>query len=651
MRKILTLILITVLGLTTVFTITGCNKASGEAKFEKGIFKNEVSKVYTGTDLVLLNESNGATLEGNDNDTVKADKDSKDVENVTKLDTLEDLNIDTLETNDVSVNYLSPLVFDNEVENATMSVELKVNKNVKNDIGEAQLETIKEDKSEQVEGIDDVEITQSSTKVDDIGGLDNYVFRSAGLYTVKVSFDDRETTFDIEVIEGNFLEDLIKNEALPNVMLNKNSRDFLLMLAEIESELPAVVKDYGDDKDSFYKDNENILKQYNMLRQLTGQKAVSVDEMYESAKNSTSEYAGNGLLKTKSNANTSTSNVFYSGSDAYAILNQYRNANGLGNLARDTELEALAYKRANEIISNFSHSSKGGYNTANKGVYGENIASGAFDAAGVTNAWYNSSGHRANMLHSGYSKVGIACVNSGGVSYWVQLFGYTKNSDGSIGNFGDISKLANVTDVKEITSIVEQAKAQGVNVTQTTQKGADGATETWVKATDENGNISVGAVFVYDTPKPGQMCNWTITQGSESYIEDTYAWVHSVSGSITSEEIMKKNMSKYPQYYTVSADGNVITQTDEYGTCTYTKFLRERSYCATEWPEAETWDAGGVSSIGGFGGCIEIYDPNGNLVERRGMMEDDPTYHAFQEAFVKNGYRLPTGTIVQAPHW
>ncbi|MDO5388086.1 MAG: CAP domain-containing protein, partial [Clostridia bacterium] len=52
---------------------------------------------------------------------------------------------------------------------------------------------------------------------------------------------------------------------------------------------------------------------------------------------------------------------------------------------------------------------------------GENIAKGQKTAEAVFNAWMNSSGHRANILNSSYTQMGIG-VTSGGTLYWSQMF-------------------------------------------------------------------------------------------------------------------------------------------------------------------------------------------------------------------------------------
>ena len=53
---------------------------------------------------------------------------------------------------------------------------------------------------------------------------------------------------------------------------------------------------------------------------------------------------------------------------------------------------------------------------------GENIAKGQRNCAAVMKAWYNSAGHKANMLKVNYTKVGIAGYEYNGTIYWVQLF-------------------------------------------------------------------------------------------------------------------------------------------------------------------------------------------------------------------------------------
>lgn len=54
---------------------------------------------------------------------------------------------------------------------------------------------------------------------------------------------------------------------------------------------------------------------------------------------------------------------------------------------------------------------------------GENIAMGQISPQDVMNSWMNSDGHRANILNSEFTKIGVGCVtDSNGVYHWTQLF-------------------------------------------------------------------------------------------------------------------------------------------------------------------------------------------------------------------------------------
>jgi uncharacterized YkwD family protein len=51
---------------------------------------------------------------------------------------------------------------------------------------------------------------------------------------------------------------------------------------------------------------------------------------------------------------------------------------------------------------------------------GENIAKGYRTAEAVVNGWMNSPGHRANILNSTYTHIGVGYVSQG--NYWTQMF-------------------------------------------------------------------------------------------------------------------------------------------------------------------------------------------------------------------------------------
>lgn len=54
---------------------------------------------------------------------------------------------------------------------------------------------------------------------------------------------------------------------------------------------------------------------------------------------------------------------------------------------------------------------------------GENIAMGQNSSAEVINSWMNSSGHRANILNPGYTRIGVAAFTTpDGTIFWCQQF-------------------------------------------------------------------------------------------------------------------------------------------------------------------------------------------------------------------------------------
>lgn len=112
------------------------------------------------------------------------------------------------------------------------------------------------------------------------------------------------------------------------------------------------------------------------------------------------------------------------------MVNEIRLKNGLKALTEDWELSRVARYKSQDMKDNnyFSHTSP---------VYGspfemmksfgikyrsagENIAKGQTTPERVVNAWMNSSGHRANILNSSYTKIGVGYVKNG--HYWTQMF-------------------------------------------------------------------------------------------------------------------------------------------------------------------------------------------------------------------------------------
>lgn len=115
------------------------------------------------------------------------------------------------------------------------------------------------------------------------------------------------------------------------------------------------------------------------------------------------------------------------------IVNEKRANAGLSGLSMTSELNAAAQKRAEELVSLYSHSRPDGSSCftileeygISAGGAGENIAAGYGSPSAVMNGWMNSDGHRANILNGNINHIGIGCVYVPGTTYgyyWVQLF-------------------------------------------------------------------------------------------------------------------------------------------------------------------------------------------------------------------------------------
>ena len=122
--------------------------------------------------------------------------------------------------------------------------------------------------------------------------------------------------------------------------------------------------------------------------------------------------------------------------DAFAnevvrLVNEERAKAGLPALTVDRGAASAAQVRAKEIERSFSHTRPDGssFNSAltEAGVNfrgaGENIAYGQNSPEKVMEGLMNSSGHRANILNSSYTSIGVGHYqNASGVNYWTQLF-------------------------------------------------------------------------------------------------------------------------------------------------------------------------------------------------------------------------------------
>ena len=96
--------------------------------------------------------------------------------------------------------------------------------------------------------------------------------------------------------------------------------------------------------------------------------------------------------------------------------NQHRLANGLRALVVDPVLMIQARRHCTRMLQRgqMVHSGE---------PVAENVAAGQANASGVIQSWKNSSGHNANMLGAGYTRIGVTGYQApDGTTYWIQQF-------------------------------------------------------------------------------------------------------------------------------------------------------------------------------------------------------------------------------------
>jgi uncharacterized YkwD family protein/spore coat assembly protein SafA len=115
------------------------------------------------------------------------------------------------------------------------------------------------------------------------------------------------------------------------------------------------------------------------------------------------------------------------------LVNIERSKVGLKPLTQNWELSRVARMKSQDMINKgyFAHQSptygspfqmmeKFGIKFSSAG---ENIAYGQRTPQEVMNSWMNSSGHKANILSSSYTQIGVGVAKkSDGTLYWTQMF-------------------------------------------------------------------------------------------------------------------------------------------------------------------------------------------------------------------------------------
>ena len=126
---------------------------------------------------------------------------------------------------------------------------------------------------------------------------------------------------------------------------------------------------------------------------------------------------------------STTANSSYA-AQVVSLVNAERAKQGLPALIVSTTVQQAAQTRAGELKSSFSHTRPSGASCftalTEAGVSytraGENIAYGQSTPEAVVQSWMSSSDHRANILSSSFTTIGIGYTVVNGTAYWAQLF-------------------------------------------------------------------------------------------------------------------------------------------------------------------------------------------------------------------------------------
>ena len=119
-------------------------------------------------------------------------------------------------------------------------------------------------------------------------------------------------------------------------------------------------------------------------------------------------------------------------SDAIALTNQARANAGLAALSSNGALNSAAASHSADqaAMNQMTHTGSNGSNAGDRiraagyspGTWGENVAAGYGSSSAVVAGWMGSSGHRANILNSAFTQIGVASATSAnGTRYWTMV--------------------------------------------------------------------------------------------------------------------------------------------------------------------------------------------------------------------------------------
>ena len=267
------------------------------------------------------------------------------------------------------------------------------------------------------------------------------------------------------------------------------------------------------------------------------------------------------------------------------ILNEKRREMGLFELTMDARLLDAAMKRSMESAVIFSHSRPDNtvyYSIDKDMVWGENIAAGRDTSEGTFEQWWNSPGHKKNMVSPFYKSVGIGCVQINGIYYWSQEFGLKVSEKASEGtnrdnvldinaNISNLNMYINGADINQTTGKTVRLEVYNRNKVFTYASiKLENTCLTWksdninVASVTPNGVIkclSEGGATVYATLKGTDVvvAKWNVNlTGSRDFEEDDLdedGIIKVAKSKVAKVKKLKKNKIKFTFKKVKNADG------------------------------------------------------------------------------------------------
>ena len=216
-------------------------------------------------------------------------------------------------------------------------------------------------------------------------------------------------------------------------------------------------------------------------------------------------------------------------SEVLELVNKERTANGLKALTMTRSLTDGAMLRAAETTVSFSHTRPNGESCFTAFEWttaaGENIAYGQKSPEQVMQGWMNSSGHRANILNSSFTTIGIGCFEYGGRLYWSQAFSGGKGTAYNPG--GSRMATVEVSLKSGVQSTVVSNINTSINTSTTKQITSNTTTKATTKATTRTTAKSTTNATIKTTTKPTAKPS-TTKQSNNSSKRSIYDIINSI---------------------------------------------------------------------------------------------------------------------------